>query len=296
MKTNLIITMLLSILLIGCTKKETHQIAVAEKQITVLSSFYPMHIIAKNLTQGISSITAKNLTPPQTGCLHDYQLKPEDLVAMQNTDYFIVNGAGMESFIQKVIDQYPNMKVITASENLPLLKNESDGEENPHLFVSISAYIEQVKNVTNQLVKLDTLHSKQIQQNSDIYLTKLSDLKTRMHAVLDSIPNKNIVTFHEAFPYFAKEFNMNIAAIIEREPGSEPSAGELTETIKIINKSKVKALFSEPQYSPNAAETIAKETSLKVYTLDPSVNGEDNLDAYIKIMEKNLETLKEALK
>lgn len=296
MKKIIALTMMLTFLLISCTKKEAAQTPYIEKPVLILSSFYPMHIIAKNLTQGINSITAVNLTPPQTGCLHDYQLKPEDLVTMQNASYFIVNGAGMENFIQKVIDQYPNMKIITASQNLPLLKNDSDGEENPHLFVSVSAYIEQVKNVANQLSALDTLHAKQIQKNSNLYLEKLTVLKTKMHSVLDSVSNKNIVTFHEAFPYFAQEFNLNIAAIIEREPGSEPSAGELTETIKLIKKNKVKALFSEPQYSPKAAETIAKETGLKVYTLDPAVNGDDDLDAYIKIMEKNLETLKEALK
>jgi len=296
MKKTLIAAMILLAMLLGCSKKEVNQTPTTEKQITILSSFYPMHIIAKNLTKEISSITTVNLTPPQTGCLHDYQLKPEDLVTMQKADYFIVNGAGMESFLEKVIAQYPNMQIITASENLPLLKNAADGEENPHLFVSISAYIEQVKNIARQLKTLDTLHATQIQQNAETYLAKLTDLKTRMHAVLDSIPNKNIVTFHEAFPYFAQEFNLNIAAIIEREPGSEPSAGELTETISIIKKAKVKALFSEPQYSAKAAETIAKETGLKVYNLDPAVNGEDEIDAYIKIMDKNLNILKEALK
>lgn len=295
MKKSIVVIAML-ILLIGCARKEAHQAVQSEKKINVLSSFYPMHIIAKNLTAGIDAFSVANLTPPQTGCLHDYQLKPEDLITMQNAEYFIINGAGMESFIQKVISQYPSMEIITASEGLPLLKNESDGEENPHLFVSVSLYMEQIKNVTRQLIALDTLHAGEIQKNSDVYLEKLNALKNKMHADLDSIPNKNIVTFHEAFPYFAQEFSLNIAAIIEREPGSEPSAGELSETIKIIKDTKVRALFSEPQYSPKAAETIARETGLKVYTLDPAVNGENDKDAYIKIMERNLETLKEALK
>lgn len=296
MKKTIISLIVVLTLLISCTKNENQQMLISKKEIRILSSFYPMHIITENLVNGIPNISVGNLTPPQTGCLHDYQLKPDDLVTMQNADYFVVNGAGMESFLDKVVSQYPNMKIISASDNLPLLTNAADGETNPHLFVSVSAYIEQVKNVASQLSALDTLHTKQIMANADIYLKKLADLKTRMHSVLDSIPNKNIVTFHEAFPYFAKEFNLNIAAIIEREPGSEPSAGELTETIKIIKAAKVKALFSEPQYSAKAAETIARETGLKVYTLDPAVNGEDDIDAYIKIMDKNLSILKEALK
>ena len=113
---------------------------------------------------------------------------------------------------------------------------------------------------------------------------------------LDNVKNRDIVTFHEAFPYFAKEFNLNIVGVIEREPGSEPSAKELQETIEQVKKLKVKALFAEPQYPAKAAETIAKETGSKVYTLDPVVTGPMDADAYINIMDSNLKILEEALK
>ena len=84
--------------------------------------------------------------------------------------------------------------------------------------------------------------------------------------------------------------------VIEREPGSEPSSRELAETIETIKGKKVKALFAEPQYPAKAAETIARETGLKVYTLDPAVTGPDDPDAYIEIMDKNLKVLQQALK
>ena len=109
----------------------------------------------------------------------------------------------------------------------------------------------------------------------------------------------DIVTFHEAFPYFAQEFNLNIIKVIEREPGSEPSPQELEDIIKDVNKLPAKVLFTEPQYSPTAAETIARETGAHIYALDPIVTGEANeqaLDAYINTMKQNVLTLKEALK
>ena len=81
------------------------------------------------------------------------------------------------------------------------------------------------------------------------------------------------MTFHEAFPYFAKEFNLNIISVVEREPGTEPTPAELQETIEQVKKLPVKVLFTEPQYSPSAAETIARETGAKIYTLDPVVTG-----------------------
>ena len=116
---------------------------------------------------------------------------------------------------------------------------------------------------------------------------------------VDNVNNKNIITFHEAFPYFAEEFNLNIAGVIEVEPDSEPSAKEVENIISIINEKNIKALFTEPQYSSKIADTIAKETGASIYTLDPIVTGDANEDAYddyIVKMQENLNTLKEALK
>ena len=100
-------------------------------------------------------------------------------------------------------------------------------------------------------------------------------------------------------PYLAKEFKLNIVSVIEREPGTEPTPQELEDTIKQVNGLSTKVLFTEPQYSPAAAETIARETGAKIYQLDPVVTGEADesaLNAYIDTMKKNMEVLKEALK
>ena len=94
---------------------------------------------------------------------------------------------------------------------------------------------------------------------------------------------------------FCPEFDLNIVTVISREPGSEPSAEELAQTVKAINSAGVKALFAEPQYSDRAAQAIARETGARVYTLDPIVSGPDDKDAYIQIMKENVQTLKEAL-
>ena len=120
-----------------------------------------------------------------------------------------------------------------------------------------------------------------------------------MHEVIDTLPNRNIITFHEAFPYFAEEFNLNIVGVVEVEPGTEPSPKQLEETIEIAKNNNVKALFTEPQYAAKAATTISNETGIPLYTLDPIVTGDSTSDAYddyITKMEQNLETLKEALK
>lgn len=262
----------------------------------IVTSFYPMYIATLNITQGIDGVTVTNMTKPQTGCLHDYQLMTEDMKTLEKADAFVINGAGMESFLDKVIKQQKSLKVIDASKGIDLLKDGD--EENPHVWLSVTDAIAQVKNIAEQLKAADPKHADAYEKNAAAYIKKLEALKTEMHAALDAVPNKDIVTFHEAFPYFAKEFGLNIISVVEREPGTEPTPAELQETIEQVKALPVKVLFTEPQYSPSAAETIARETGAKIYTLDPIVTGEANeqaLNAYIDTMKKNMETLKTAL-
>ncbi|TYZ25136.1 metal ABC transporter substrate-binding protein [Selenomonas ruminis] len=262
----------------------------------IVTTFYPMYIDAINITKGIDGVTVTNMTKPQTGCLHDYQLTTEDMKTLEKADALIANGAGMENFLDKVIKEQKNLKVIDASKGIELLKDGD--EENPHVWLSITANIEQVKNIAEQLKAADPKHADAYQANADAYIQKLEALKKEMHASLDNVPHKDIVTFHEAFPYFAKEFGLHILAVIEREPGTEPTPSELQEVIGQVKPLTAKVLFTEPQYSPSAAQTIARETGARIYTLDPVVTGEANesaMDAYLTTMRKNMNTLKEAL-
>lgn len=266
----------------------------SEDKIKIVTSFYPIYIETLNVTKGIDGVVVENMTKPQTGCLHDYQMTPADMKKLENADVFIANGAGMESFLQDVIDNQKNLKVVEAAKGIELLADEHG--ENPHVWVSVSNCMTQVQTIADELSKLDPEHANAYQKNAKEYIAKLEDLKQDMHNQIDNLPHKDIVTFHEAFPYFAKEFNLNIVGVIEREPGTAPTPSELDEIIAQVNDLQAKALFAEPQYSSTAAKTIANETGAKVYTLDPVVTGENDLDAYIKAMKQNALTLQEALK
>ena len=266
----------------------------ASKPVRITTSFYPMYIAALNVTKGIPGIEVRNLTKPMTGCLHDYSITTDDMKQLSKTDIFIVNGATMETFLDKVIKQLPKIKIVSASDGIVLIKG-TEGD-NPHVWISVSLHIKQIRNIASKLALADPQHAKEYRDNAAIYVAKLEKLRSDMHKGLDGLKNRDIITFHEAFPYFAKEFGLNLAAVIEREPGSEPNAKELAETITIVKKAKIKALFTEPQYSAKAAQAIASETGAKLYTLDPAVTGPMKDDAYIKIMTKNLSELQKALK
>ncbi len=281
-----------------------------EDKIKIATTFYPMYLLASNVVKDIDNVELINMTSSSTGCLHDYSLTTDNIKLLEDCDVLIVNGAGMESFLDKVLKQKPDLKVVDASEGIDLIKsdyehdhdhegeNEHDEDEeyNPHVWLSVKNAIKQVENIEQQLVEYNPENKDKYEENSKSYVAELDELDNKIHSELDPIKDKNIVTFHEAFPYFAKEYGLNIVGVVEREPGSEPSAKELQETIEKIKTLDVKAICVEPQYSTKSADTISKETNVDVYTLDPIVTEESKNSSYIDIMYKNLETLKEAFK
>ena len=264
-------------------------------KLKIVTSFYPIYLETINIAGNVEGVEVVNLTPPQTGCLHDYQLTTEDMKTLETADIFVVNGLGMESFMDKVISARKDLKIIDASktEDIYLLK---DGDEiNPHVWMSITYAMAQVREINRQLCELDPAHADKYKMNTLEYLNTLSELRDEMHLALDNLPNKDIITFHEAFAYFAAEFKFNVVGVIEREPGTEPTPQELTETIEKVNEMPVKVIFTEPQYSPKAADTIARETGAQIYNLDPIVTGDNNPDDYLNKMLINTTTLVKAL-
>ena len=275
----------------GCQKKDE-----TSNHLNLITSFYPIYIMTLNITDGVDGINVENMADQNIGCLHDFQIQTEDIKKIEKADAFIINGASMESFIDKIIDQQISTPIIDSSTGIELIKDDPSSEEyNPHIWVSISNYIEQVKNISKEIIALDPQNKDKYQSNTNAYLEKLTTLKDKMHNELSDIKETDIITFHEAFPYFAKEFNLNIVGVIDREPNSAPSAQEISDTINLVNDTKIKALFAEPQYSPNAANVIAAETGATVYFLDPCSSGETYNNSYLDAMEKNLAVLKEAL-
>ena len=264
------------------------------KPVEILTSFYPMYVSTLNVVGDTPGVDVGCLTPPLVGCLHDYSLTAGDMKKLAGAEIFVANGAGMESFIDKAVKQSPSLKVVEASQGIKLAF-----EDNPHIWVGISGAIQQVRNIAAGLAKANPEHAEEYRKNAAAYVAKLEALRTEMHAALDGMKHRDIITFHEAFPYFASEFKLNIVGVIEREPGSEPNARDLAETIELVKKQNVHALFAEPQYPSKCAKVIEKETGIPVSVLDPVVTGPREpamaRDAYLTAMRNNLDALRKAL-
>ena len=267
---------------------------VAAEPLRVVTSFYPVYIAALNVAGGVEGVEISNLTSPHVGCLHDYQLTAGDARKLAEADLLLANGAGMEPFLDKLARQSPDLRVVEISEGIPLM----DG--NAHVWVSFEGARRQVDNITAALAAAAPDKADALRANAEAYKASITALDERMHAALVPHKGARIMTFHEAFPYFAREFGLELVGVVEREPGTEPSARELAGTIDLVRERDVKALFTEPQYSDRSAQVIARETGVKVYELDPVATGPSEPDAargaWLAAMEKNLTVLQDALR
>lgn len=97
--------------------------------LLVVTSFYPMYVATENVIGDVEGVTLENLSEPQTGCLHDYQLTAEDMKLLSKADVFIVNGGGIESFLSDVAESYPDLKIVQACDGIDLLESAEGTEE-----------------------------------------------------------------------------------------------------------------------------------------------------------------------
>jgi zinc transport system substrate-binding protein len=287
--------LLLSLLmpLSGCSKNKTEsKDARNENELSICATFYPLYIMLLNITDGVADVKVSMLAPANTGCLHDYQLTTRDMTTIENCDILVANGAGMEDFLDKALE-LKNDRMIVASRGYSLV------DDNAHIWVSPAGAIYEVQKIANGLEMLDSAHADLYAKNTDAYVEKLAALSDDMHARLNQFAGTKVITFHEAFTYFTDEFHLKPIAVIERDAGTEPSAKELSDLVKIIKDAQAAgekiALFAEPQYPAGAAEVIANETGLTVGELDPAVTGEPDKDSYLSAMKKNTDVLEKML-
>ena len=273
---------------------------------TIVTSFYPIYLFTLNLTDGVEGIEVRNLAAPETGCLHDYQLQTSDMKALNQADAFLVNGAGMESYLDNVFKTFPKLPVTNASVGIELLCDEVHEHEdghvhavaNAHVWLDAGRAIAMVNNLAQGLMTACPDDADQIAANRDAYTARLAALDAELKEGLAGLSGRNVITFHEAFPYFAQAYGLHVAAVVNREPSDSLSPAALASLVKTVRELGNPPLFVEPQYADVAAQTIARETGAPIYTLDPIVTGpvqDVPLTYYEDVMRRNMAVLLEAL-
>lgn len=262
-------------------------------QTTVVCSFYPIYIFTENVLAGVPGASVSSLTPPTTGCLHDYQLLTSDMRALAKASVLIVNGAGMESFLPDVKKQLPDLAVVDCSEGVELLSDPHG--ENAHIWLDAKNAMRMVWNIAEGLKAVFPDSAEVIAKNADEYINRLDALDKELFTGLSGLQKRDIVTFHEAFPYFAKAYGLNTIASVTLDPDEAPSPAELSRVIEKVRAAGNCPLFSEPGADSDALKTVAAETGALIYTLDPVTTGDGRATDYEDKMRENMNTLKQAL-
>lgn len=295
-KSVLVVFMLLVVLMCGGCAAD------GSEGKTIVTSFYPMYVFTQNIAQDVPGVRVVNMTAENGGCLHDYQLQTRDMAMLEGAMALVVNGGGMEQFMDKIVAQQPNLTVVEACSGIEMLPSEETheaghdhGAMNPHVWLDPSLAVLQVRSIAQGLAEADSANAEAYLKNGEAYAARIEALDQELRTQLAPLAGSEIVTFHEAFSYMAKAYDLHIAGVIAGDSGEEPSTRQIAKTCDLVKAHGIKALFVEPQYPTKTAETIARETGAQVYSLDPVVSGDGSMESYERAMRENARVLTEAL-
>ena len=169
---------------------------------------------------------------------------------------------------------------------------------NPHLWLNVAYADRYVEKLTEALAGADPAHGEAIQAGGAAYRARLNELDRWVRAQVETIPpeNRTLVSFHEAFPYFANAYGLEIVGSVVGVPGQDPSAGEVAALVDAIKGSGAKAVFTEAQFNPQLAEAIADEAGVVVESdLYNDSLGDPPVDTYEGLIRWDTEKIVQAL-
>ena len=249
-----------------------------------------------------TDITVTRLVTESVSCLHDYALNVNQVKAAEAAEVIVMNGAGLEEFMEDVLDM--SEYLIDASYEVPLIECEEEddhghdhGHEGHHHDVDNHIWLSPVnasimaQNICEGLCGIYPEHESIFRSNLKILLSDLDALQAYGETQLADLSCRELITFHDGFGYFADSFDLTILRAIEEESGSEASAAELIELIEEVEHHQLPAIFTEASGSASAAGVISRSTGAAIHTLDMAMAG----DSYFDAMYHNINTLKEAL-
>ena len=290
-----IAVMLSSVLMASCGEAQK----TGDSEINVTASFYPIYILAENVIGDTEGINLQNMAQPQTGCLHDYQLSTGDMKKLDITDIFLINGGGMESFLDNALELFPQLNIVDTSKGTVSLENdghdheeEGEGEhshnheENSHFWILPQNAAVQAENICEALSEVCPDKADEFRENTDSFIESLNDIET-----FDGNGMK-VCIFNEAFAYLHLSYGLDVRLCVEMDENQTPSAKEMAEIITTVKEENISLLIAADDASKAIADTVARETDAKVVVLDPLLTGDFSPESYAEALNENARILK----
>ncbi len=197
---------------------------------------------------------------------HTYEPTPSQMKQVANADIYIMNGAGLEFWMDRVLAVNQKMVVVDSSKGVKVI-GESGGEMDPHIWISLRNAGMQVENICAGLIQVDPEDADYYRSNKDAYLQKLQAMDAGLNQTFASKEKRIFIVHHPAWTYFARDYSLKEVPLMENE--KEPGPKYLAEVIDLARKNNINTIFVEPEYNPKSAEVIAREINASIVVLDP---------------------------
>jgi len=238
----------------------------------------------------VTSLLSGNESP------HTYEIRPADVKTVADARILFKVGLGMEEWLDPAIQNSGNktLVVVDAATGLTdiVQGDEHDRSGNPHIWLDPEYAKVGIKNLVTELVRLDPKGESLYRKREAAYFVRLDSLSAAISAEFAGLRDRRLVTYHDAWPYFARRFGLDIIATVEPIPGKEPSARELARLVDLIRREHIKVITTEPQLPSVLPNMLASETGVKVVVLNPlECEG-----GYVAAMGASAEALVDALR
>ncbi len=273
----------------GLQIRETNDL----NKLQAISSFYPLYEFAQQVGQDKVDV---QLLVPEGVEPHDWEPTIQDVQQMQKSNLIIINGFGFENWVESLEEMNYQGIVVDTSKRI----NTNDHDKNsilqnkdPHIWLNPILAKAQVQSIADAFSKSDPKNQKFYQKNAQSYMIELDRLDSKIRNDLSAC-SQDFIAFHDAFSYFAYEYDLHQHTIISsNDPHAEPTAKTLENIINTARELEIKIIFTEDTIDPRVSNVIANEINGKILVLSPlEISGDGN---YISRMNENLDNLKEAL-
>jgi ABC-type Zn uptake system ZnuABC Zn-binding protein ZnuA len=286
-----------ALLAAACSSGSGSPSAAGKAGLKVVTTTTVFADIVQNI--GGDRVAADSIIPAGVGP-EDYEPRPDDARKLADADLIVKNGVGLDDFLDKLLDaNTKGTPLLTLGDGIPTI--DIDGEANPHFWLDPTLVRDQyLPRITAKLIELDPAGKTTYEANAAAYAHKLDELDTTLKAKVETIPatDRKLVTFHDAFPYFARHYGFELVGVVLANVGQEPTAAELADLVDKVKAAGVKAVFSEAQFNPKLSQTLADEAGIKqiVTSLYNDALGPAPADTYLGMMTWNVDQIVQALK
>lgn len=293
----LAVATMIAVVLAACSSATVSQSPAAEGLPVVATTSVFADIVR---AIGGNQVKVDSIVPAGSGP-EDYEPRPEDARKISEAELIVSNGVGLDDFLTDIIDAAGSATAerLVLGDGIPTIT--LDGEENPHFWLDPSL-VERyyVPAIRDTLTRLIPSAKSDIEASGDAYATSIRELDETSRTKLAVIPaeRRKLVTFHDAFPYFAAHYEFELVGVILENPGQEPSAADLAALVQKVKDAGVTAVFSEAQFDPKLARTLADEAGITqvVTTLYNDSLGPPPADTYIGLMTWDVDEIVKPLR